>query len=289
VGSNAPFVIDEAELDRRIAEPAIAGDLTRVSMGSSTDLLSYFVMGTSGMKRFGQKGALNTDDHPYLEFSAPFSIAIPSVMAKNVQAIAAQRESILPYLKPAAGGGVAREEQQERWSGQLTAGGLSDRALALFLGRSPTDPDFTRALRRLTLEYPEYAPGRALWNEYEAALLLEPRLFEQASFNLMDAAGKPMVVEISAVLVPVSKTRASIMFVDNRARTVYGQVYVDDYDREGRGQRLAGDVMAAMRAAYEKDAAAARAQQKRLPGAPETLRSIKDVVVAKVRDVQTAS
>ena len=289
VGSNAPFVIDEAELDKRIAEPAVAGDLTRVSMGSSTDLLSYFVMGTQGMKRFGQNGALNTDDHPYLEFSAPFSIAIASVMAKNVEAIAAQRESILPYLKPAADAGGAREEQQERWSGQLTAGGLNDRALALFLGRSPTDPDFAGALRRLTLEYPAYAPGRALWSEYEAALALEPRLLEQASFRLMDESGGPMVVEISAVLVPVSKTRASIMFVDNRARTVYGQVYIDDYDQEGRGQRSAGDVMAAVRAAYEKDAAAARAGQKSLPPVTQTLRNISAVVGSKVRDAQPRS
>ncbi len=289
VGSNAPFVIDEAELERRIGEPAIAGDLNRVSMGTATDLLSYFVMGTEGMRSFGQNGVLNTDDHPYLEFSAPFSIATPSVMTKNVQAIGAQRESLLPYLKPAVDPGAAREEQQERWSGQLTAGGMSDRALALFLGRSPTDPEFMRALRRLTLEYPAYAPGRALWNEYEAALVLEPRLFEQASFSLMDAGGAPMVVEISAVLVPVSKTRASIMFVDNSSRTVYGQTYADDYDQDGRAQRFASDVMAAMRAAYERDATTARARQKSLPAAIETLRSIKAVVDSKVRDVQPGS
>ena len=35
VGSNAPFVIDEADLERRIAEPAVAGDLKRVMMGSA--------------------------------------------------------------------------------------------------------------------------------------------------------------------------------------------------------------------------------------------------------------
>ncbi len=289
VGSNAPFVIDEAELERRIAEPAIAGDLSRVSMGTATDLLSYFVMGTGGMRSFGQNGALNTDDHPYLEFSAPFSIATPSVMAKNVQAIGAQRESLLPYLKPAVDPEGAREEQQELWSGQLTAGGMSDRALALFLGRSPTDPEFMRALRRLTLEFPTYAPGRALWTEYEAALVLEPRLFEQASFSLMGEGGKPKILEISAVLVPVSKTRASIMFVDNNSRTVYGQVYVDDYDRDGRAQRFAGDVMAAMRADYDRNATTARTRQKSLPPAPETLRSIRAVVDSKVRDVQPGS
>jgi spermidine synthase len=119
--------------------------------------------------------------------------------------------------------------------------------------------------------------------------VLEPRLFEQASFSLMGAVGAPTVVEISAVLVPVSKTRASIMFVDNRSRTVYGQVYVDNYDQEGRGRQLAADVMAAMRAAYERDAATARARQKSLPPATETLRTLKAVVDSKVRDVQPGS
>ena len=98
-----------------------------------------------------------------------------------------------------------------------------------------------------------------------------------------------MVVEISAVLVPVSKTRASIMFVDNSSRTVYGQTYADDYDQDGRAQRFASDVMAAMRAAYERDATTARARQKSLPAAIETLRSIKAVVDSKVRDVQPGS
>jgi hypothetical protein len=77
--------------------------------------------------------------------------------------------------------------------------------------------------------------------------------------------------------------------VDNRSRTVYGQVYVDDYDGDGRAQRIASDVMAAMRAAYERDATAARARQKSLPPATETLRSIKAVVDSKVRDVQPDS
>ena len=241
VGSNAPFVIDEAELERRIAEPAIAGDLRKVTMGSATDLLSYFVMGTEGMKRFGQHGTLNTDDHLYLEFSAPFSIANPAVMAANVEAIAARRESILPYLKPAADA-EAREAQRERWTLQLAAGKMGDAALALFLGRNPSDPDFTLALRRLALEYPEYAPGKALWTEYESALDLEPRLLQQASYALMDEGGRTTAVEMSAVLVPVSRTRASVMFVDNRARTVFGQAYVDDYDRDQRANRFAVDV-----------------------------------------------
>ena len=93
VGSNAPFVLDEPQLQRRLAAPAVAGDMQRVMMGSAADLLSYFVMSTEEMKRFSQGGTLNTDDNLYLEFSAPFSIAAPALMAANVEALTARRES----------------------------------------------------------------------------------------------------------------------------------------------------------------------------------------------------
>ncbi len=288
VGSNAAFVIDEAELERRIAEPTVAGDLKAVAMGSATDLLSYFVMGTEGMKRFAQNGTLNTDDRPYLEYSVPFSIAAPTVMAANVEALATNRETILPYVNPAADE-AGRQAQQERWGLHVTAGRMGDQALSLFLGRSPTDPDFTLALRRLTLEYPTYAPGRALWTAYEKALALEPRLLEQATLQLLSESGAPVVVQISAVLVPVSTSRASIMFVDNRARTVYGQVYMDEYARDDRADRFAADVMAAVRAAYERLAAAAREQKATLPSAPATLQGIKAIIDSKVKRVQSGS
>jgi spermidine synthase len=282
VGSHSAFVIDEADLERRIADPAVSGDLKRVTMGSASDLLSYFVMGTEGMARFGQNGTLNTDDRLYLEFSAPFSIATPSVMADNVAAIGAHRESILPYVKPAADP-AARASQRETWALQLAAGRAGDPALALFLGGSPGDPAFQQALRRLNLEYPWYAPGRALWGEYQNAMALEPRLLQQAAFQFMTVDERVTAVEMSAVLVPVSRTRASIMFVDNRARTVYGQVYVDEYDRDGRAGRIAADVLTAIRAAYDQDAAAARDRGQGLPPVAATTERFKTVIRGKVQ------
>ena len=282
VGSNSPFLMDEAELQRRIEQPAVADDLGRVAMGSSTALLSYFVMGTEGMAQFGQNATLNTDDRPYLEFSAPFSIATPSVMAANVEAITAHRESILSYLRPAADP-EARAAQENRWHEQFVAGQMGDRALALFLGRSPTDRDFTLALRRLTLTYPAYAPGRALWTEYESALALEPRLLQRATFHVVNADGAGVVVEISAVLVPVSKTRASVMFVDNQTRTVYGQAYMDDYDRDQQADRFAADVMATLRTLYEERATALAGQNAGLPPASSTLQSIGAIIASKVK------
>ena len=133
VGSNSPIIIDEAELEKRIAEPAIYSDLSRVMMGSATDFLSYFVMGTEGMKKFSHGGIINTDDNLYLEFSAPFSIATPSVMEANVHAIVRHRESILPYLA-APQGIAAQAEQKKRWAKHEEAVEMVGRALALFLG-----------------------------------------------------------------------------------------------------------------------------------------------------------
>ncbi len=287
IGSNAPFLIDEAELQQRLAPPAVAADLDKVLMGSATDLLSYFVMGTSGMQRFAQTGTLNTDDRLYLEFSAPFSIATPTVMAADIQAIGAQRESILPYLKPAADA-AGRAAQVNRWNLQMEAGKIDDVALGLFLGGSPHNPAFLRLLRQLNFDYPSYAPGRFLGGEYQTALALEPRLLQQASFPLLSDDGTTTVVELSAVLVPVSRTRGSIMFVDNRARTVYGQSYLDDYDDNGLAGRVAVEVMAAIRKAYDSEVAAA-GQQSRLPSATRTLGRLKAVIDSEVHHAQSKS
>jgi spermidine synthase len=282
VGSNAPFRIDEAEVARRMAAPAVADDLKRVMMGSVTDLLSYFVMGTEGMVRFSRDGVLNTDDRLYLEFSAPFSIATPAVMEANVRALADHRESILAYLAPAPDSG-AREEQRRRWDLQREAGRVADPALALFLGGKMEDPRFTRALVELDERFPSYAPGRFLRSEAEAALAMTPQPLETAAFAMAGDDGRPVVVEISAVLVPVSRTRAALMFVDNRARVVYGQRYVDDHEGRDAAARLAADVMATIRAVYDKEAEAVSAGRPAPPPAGETLRKIQAAIGPKVR------
>lgn len=288
VGSGAPFLVDQAEIERRLADPAIAGDLGQVEMGSATDLLSYFAMGTDGMTRLARDGVLNTDDRPFLEFSAPFSIASPAVMALDVGSIAALRENILPYLKPAEDP-ATRDAEEQKWTLHLEAGRAGDRALALFLGLGPGDPEFAPTLRRLNQQYPWYAPGKLLWTEYQAALALEPRLLQQSSMTLLAEDGATTVVDMSAVLVPVSRTRASIMFVDSRARVVYGQVYVNDYERSGFADRFALEVMGAVHAAYESEAADARVRKQALPPASQTLRRIKAVIGSKVQSVQPGS
>ena len=285
VGSNSPFAIDESELERRLGQPEVGEDLRRVRMGSAADLLGYFMMGTEGMKRFAQHGELNTDDRLYLEFSAPFSIGNASVMARNIRALAAHRESVCPYLRPDAS--TASGRQQERCNAQFAAGRAGDPVLARYLEGGVSDPSFAPALRRLNVEYPWYAPGNFLHSEYQAAFALEPRLLQESTFTLLNDHGAQVELRMSAVLVPVSKTRGSIMFVDNDSRTVFGQIFVDNYDKDGRGTTVADDVMRAVRSAYEAEMIAARDQRQALPPAAQALKVFRTVIGSKAQSVQS--
>ena len=282
VGSNAPFVLDEEALARRMAPPDVAGDLARVMMGSPRDILSYFVMGSEGMARFSRNGVLNTDDRLYLEFSAPFSIATPSVMGANVRALASHRENLLPYLTPASDP-RARQEQERQWRLQLDAARIADPALALFLEGQAENPRFAAALAELDRRYPWYAPGRFLAAERRAALALAPRPLDSVRLALIDRAGRPVTVDITAVLVPISKSRAAVMFVDNHARVVYGQRYVDGYAEGPRISGLVTDVMTTIRAVYGREAEVSGARRNAPPPAAGTLRKIRAAVDAGLR------
>ena len=113
IGSNAPIITDEVQLERRLADPAVSKDLKPVMMGTATDFLSYFIMGTAGLKAFSRGGIVNTDDNLYLEFSTPVSVG-ENMMQTNVNALARHRESLLPYLV-AAKDTTARDKQKDRW------------------------------------------------------------------------------------------------------------------------------------------------------------------------------
>jgi len=282
IGSNSPIIIDEAELEKKIAEPAIYSDLSRVMMGSATEFLSYFVMGTEGMKRFSEGGILNTDNNLYLEFSAPFSIATPSVMEANVYAIIKCRESILPYLVTPKEK-MAQAEQKKRWADHPEAVETTGRALGLFLGGRLNSPEFNESMKELDKKFPRYAPAKFLEDEVQRALSMNPRLLQSIPFLLLNEGGLKSMTEISAVLVPISKGRASIMFVDNQARVIYGQLYVSDYNTSDFVNRFVNEVMVHIRAVYQKEVENALRQGGTLPLAEPALRKIKDTIVDEVQ------
>jgi spermidine synthase len=283
IGSNAPIRFDEADLDRRIAEPAISKDLKRVMMGSATDLLSYFVMGRHGMEAFSRGGIINTDDNLYLEFSAPFSIGNASVMKANVNAIIKYRESILPYfVKPTDQ--KERARQEKKWAGHQEAIEITGRALGLFLNGESKTPEFSQLMGKLDRQYPQFAPARFLKNETLAAIGREPKLLQRVGLILLNETGATIRVEISAVLVPVSEERASVVFVDNNARVVYGELYFSGPKKEEAIRQLVNEVMVGIHTAYHYEALNALQQGNRFPLAALTLRKIRELIAAKVKE-----
>ena len=226
VGSNDPIVIDEAALARRMEVPAIRDGLALVQMGTAEDLLSFYLMGTSGARAFGMGGALNTDDNVVLEFSAPESQGVGDLVGKNVAALSAARESVQPYLAPAAAEANPRA-QTERWSRHLETGRRFGEAHVRFLLGDRDGPQLEGVLADVRARDPGYAPLRFLLEEKELWKRSEPALVRVAEFEVRTNAGARGVLRISAVRQYVGRRRVLVSIVDNARREIYGQRYID--------------------------------------------------------------
>jgi spermidine synthase len=281
IGSNEPIIINEAELERRIARPSISKDLDPVMMGTATDFLSYFVMGSEAITAFSRDGIINTDDNLYLEFSTPVSVG-KDVMQTNANAVAQYQEDILPYLLP-AWDDAAREHQRKKWRAATEAAVIADRARALFLGGHYDSLEFRQALATLDNKYPWFAPGRFLKQQYEAELSKVPSLLQNLSFILLNEKGEPIRLVISAVIVRISKVRAAAIFVDNAARVIYGQRYFSGNDVDKTLAGFVSGVMAAIRTLYERETQIAVSRGRKFPAADPTKKKIKSVIIEKIQ------
>ena len=285
VGSNAPILIDEEELQGRISStPEVLSDLQRVKMGSAEDLLSYFVMGTEGAKAFSRGGTVNTDENLYLEFSAPLSVGKASLMEQNVRHIARYREGILPYLQKPPDE-TRRAEQKRRWQENGEAARMANQAQGLFLSVKYFGPEFQSLMAELDRKYPGFAPWRFLKNEYEEVLEQQPRLLLRKTFPFLNAAGVRTVAEVSAVRVRISNVRAVVMFVDNRRKAMFGQLYISGQGRDEIDNYLSSftkDVLGGVEAVYYEEAKAALIKGSSLPPEESALARMKDIISRKV-------
>ncbi len=281
IGSNSPIIIDEKELERRISYPPLLNDLEQVSMGSATDFLSYFVMGTNAMAAFSSGGVINTDDNLYLEFSTPASVGI-NTMGYNLSVIARYRESILPYLVPEAQGKF-REAQMRKWNSNASAAMIEDRARALFIGGHDDEPEFRIYLAESDKKYPEFAPGRFLHKEYLEAQSHVPALLQKIPFPLRSAGGENVVIEISAVIVRAGEERAAVIFVDNAAKKIFGQAYLSGPDLNSQIRKFVQDVFLVIQTTYRRQAELSRSQGQEYPAEGITMERIQDDIRAKVQ------
>jgi spermidine synthase len=228
VGSNEPIVIDEAALARRRSTPAIRQDLAAIHMSTRDDFLSFFLLGTSGARAFGQGGDLNTDDNLVLEFSAPESQGLSGMDGRNVLALAPFRESLAQYLAQDPAHTAAR--QRERWERHLATSRFFDQIHGRFLA-DPGDPVVAQTLPALRVQSPDYAPIRFLLKQKEQLDRSLPALVDSVQFVERGPDGAAGTLTISAVRQFMGEERVLVSFVDNAQHEIYGQRYLDaSYD-----------------------------------------------------------
>jgi len=99
VGTPEELRIDVAAMQEKLARPEIRAELRELNVFDALDVLSWFAMGEETLRTYVGDGPLNTDDHPYLEFSAAKAYFVGDMYKiQNMQAIRALRESPLPFL-----------------------------------------------------------------------------------------------------------------------------------------------------------------------------------------------
>jgi len=99
IGSVRKLRIDFKKFVERVEAWKVRGDLKEVHMDNPLALLDSFMMSEHKVAVYCKDARINTDDHPYLEFSAPKAINLDlETTYQNLSTIYQLRESVFDYL-----------------------------------------------------------------------------------------------------------------------------------------------------------------------------------------------
>lgn len=99
VGSRQRLRVDVAAVRRKLQRPGVREQLARVGVVEPLDFLAWFVMGEDGLQKYVAGARINTDDHPYLEFTPAWSYFLSLRYAiQNLYNFGMARESVVPFL-----------------------------------------------------------------------------------------------------------------------------------------------------------------------------------------------
>jgi hypothetical protein len=153
VGTRDRLQIDFQALSGKLRRPGVREQLERVGVEDPLDVLAWFVTGDEGLSRYVGDASLNTDNHPYLEFTPAWSYFFATRYgAQNLYAFGLARKSVFPWLvntgdsasTAALAERVARryEATQHSISGDLyTYLGMADKARQEYATALAIDPD----------------------------------------------------------------------------------------------------------------------------------------------------
>ena len=99
VGTAEPLTIDYGRLEERMERSGFREEFRPLHVTDAIDLLSWFVMGEEALDRYVGETRINSDNHPYLEFSPAFAYFVADLYkADNMETMRKHRESVGPYL-----------------------------------------------------------------------------------------------------------------------------------------------------------------------------------------------
>ena len=237
VGSDRPLEFDLQQLERRLAQPRIRDALARADMASLDDFLDFFHFGDAGAAAYAELGTINTDDNLFLEFSAPRSTGVATRIAENVETLSRFREPA-PWRGAVRRLGTGDEVAIDR---------TYDRMHALFLRGQHREPEFAALADRLRRQEPDFAPLRLLDRVVARDLASIPRPVATARLAV-PGAPPGQALEIAAVTMRTGTGRAALLFVDNAAREIYGEGYLDAEESvlDARIATVAGTILSAL-------------------------------------------
>jgi spermidine synthase len=99
VGTQQELEIDFASLRAKLERSNVQQDLALLNITDPVDVVSLFVMGEDALAEYVGDAALNTDNHPYLEFTPAMAYFVSDLYwLQNLRNIAQARESVFPWL-----------------------------------------------------------------------------------------------------------------------------------------------------------------------------------------------
>lgn len=122
VGTREKLQIDYAALARKLQRPGVRQELGSLKVTDPLDVLEGFVMGEEGLARYVQGARVNTDDHPYLEFTPAMAYFYTmTYVVRNLYDLGQARESVLPLLVNTGDTEEERADLAERVERRLQA------------------------------------------------------------------------------------------------------------------------------------------------------------------------
>src|SRR5436190_15936403 len=100
VGTDQKLALDFNTLEKIYANPGVAQNLKEVNLDDPYLFLSNFMLEGDAVRHWTQEQALNTDDHPLIEFTNPtLSDDFEARGEENMLRLYQLTEDVLPYVK----------------------------------------------------------------------------------------------------------------------------------------------------------------------------------------------